>query len=93
MVSNEVQSLNAPLPIMVTEEGIVMLINEVQSENAKSSMLLAKVQRKISPSPMLVTEVGIVMVSNEVQPKNALEPILVNCESVRIVMVSNEVQS
>jgi hypothetical protein len=49
--------------MLVTELGIVMLVNPLQLEKA--------------PSPILVTELGIVMLVNPLQLEKAPSPILV----------------
>ena len=48
--------MNAPPPIQVTEEGMVMLVRPEQRANAYH--------------PMLVTEEGMVMLVRPVQPEN-----------------------
>jgi hypothetical protein len=54
--------------MLVTPEGIVMLVNPVQPEKV--------------PSSMLVTPEGIVMLVNPVQPEKAYDPILVTLEGI-----------
>lgn len=57
MLFRDVHSVNALLPILVTESGIVTLIKDVHPLNA--------------PSPRLVIELGISMLTNELQRLNA----------------------
>ena len=64
--------------MLVTEGGIVIVVSEVQSENA--------------PSPMLVTDEGIVIEVNEVHSQNAHEPMLVSWLPSAKVTVVSEVQ-
>ena len=76
MLVSEVQSSNAPPPILVTESGIATLVSDVQPLNA--------------PLPILVTESGITTLVSDEQPLNAESPILVT-SSGSVTLVS-EVQ-
>lgn len=66
------QSMNTPLPMLVTLAGIEIEVNSLQKKNA----LL----------PMLVTVDGIVIVVNVDNSLNALAPMLVTLPSVGITV-------
>ena len=58
--------------MLVTDEGMVMLVKPVQFWNARS--------------PMLVTDEGMVMLVKPVQPVNAWLPMLVTDEGMVVVL-------
>ena len=72
---SEVQLLKAFSPIEVTEEGIVICVNDEQPEKAKS--------------PIEVTEEGIVICVNDEHPLKAPSPIEVTEEGI-VIFVNDE---
>ena len=61
MLVKPLQLENAPVPIEVTELGMVTLVRPLQLRNA--------------PSPIEVTELGMVTLVKPLQPRNASSPI------------------
>ena len=80
------QLLNTPLPILVTEEGIVTLDKAVQPAKALSPTVVTPLaietvasllQPLNAPLPILVTEEGIVTLDKAVHSEKALSPTIV----------------
>ena len=59
--ASHLQPAKAPLPIEVTELGMVMLVKPLQAQNAQS--------------PISLTELGMVTLVKPLQPQNAPSPI------------------